>query len=64
VRGTLNGRWDEGCLTGPVILGTFQTFEGSAVIKSELIDRNGVRLDLVGGGFRGWMVAVRARRSA
>jgi integration host factor subunit beta len=37
--GTLNGRWDEGCLTGPVILGTFRTPEGFAVIKSELVDR-------------------------
>ena len=39
MRGTLNGRWDEGCLTGPVILGTFRTPEGFAVIKSELVDR-------------------------
>jgi hypothetical protein len=30
-------------LTGPVILGTFQTFEGFAVIKSELIDRISVQ---------------------
>ena len=29
----------EGCLTGPVILGTFRTPEGFAVIKSELVDR-------------------------
>ena len=29
----------EGCLTGPVILGTFRTSEGFAVIKSELVDR-------------------------
>jgi integration host factor subunit beta len=29
----------EGCLTGPVILGTFRTSEGFAVIKSELIDQ-------------------------
>ena len=43
MRGTLNGRWDEGCLTGPVILGTFQTFEGFTVIKSELIDRISVQ---------------------
>jgi integration host factor subunit beta len=43
VRGTLNGRWDEGCLTGPVILGTFRTPEGFAVIKSELIDRISVQ---------------------
>ena len=35
--------WDEGCLTGPVILGTFQTLEGFAVIKSELIDRISVQ---------------------
>jgi integration host factor subunit beta len=40
---TLNGRWDEGCLTGPVILGTFRTPEGFAVIKSELIDRISVQ---------------------
>jgi hypothetical protein len=30
-------------LTGPVILGTLQTFEGFAVIKSELIDRISVQ---------------------
>jgi hypothetical protein len=30
-------------LTGPVILGTFRTFEGFAVIKSELIDRISVQ---------------------
>ena len=30
-------------MTGPVILGTFQTFEGFAVIKSELIDRISVQ---------------------
>jgi integration host factor subunit beta len=30
-------------LTDPVILGTFQTFEGFAVIKSELIDRISVQ---------------------
>jgi integration host factor subunit beta len=30
-------------LTGPVILGTFQTLEGFAVIKSELIDRISVQ---------------------
>ena len=40
---TLNGRWDEGCLTGSVILGTFRTPEGFAVIKSELIDRISVQ---------------------
>ena len=39
MRGTLNGRWDEGCLTGPVIPGTFGTPKGFAVIKSELVDR-------------------------
>ena len=39
----LNGRWDEGCLTGPVILGTFRTPEGFAVIKSELVDRISVQ---------------------
>jgi integration host factor subunit beta len=43
VRGTLNGRWDEGCLTGPVILGTFRILEGFAVIKSELVDRISVQ---------------------
>ena len=30
-------------MTGPVILGTFQTLEGFAVIKSELIDRISVQ---------------------
>jgi integration host factor subunit beta len=30
-------------LTGPAILGTFQTFGGFAVIKSELIDRISVQ---------------------
>ena len=39
----MNGRWDEGCLTGPVILGTFRTPEGFAVIKSELVDRISVQ---------------------
>jgi integration host factor subunit beta len=29
----------EGCLTGPVILGTFRTPSGFAVIKTELVDR-------------------------
>ena len=43
VRGTLNGRWDEGCLTCLAILGTFRTAEGFAVIKSELVDRISVQ---------------------
>ena len=38
-RGTLNGRWDDGRLTGPAILATFRTPEGFTVIKSELVDR-------------------------
>jgi Bacterial DNA-binding protein len=43
VRGTLNGRWDEGCSTGPVIPGIFGTPEGFAVIKSELDGRISVQ---------------------
>jgi Bacterial DNA-binding protein len=38
-RGTLNGRWDKGCLTCLAILATFRTAEGITVIKSELVDR-------------------------
>ena len=34
---------DRYCLTSPVILGTFRTPEGFAVIKSELIDRISVQ---------------------
>ena len=43
LRGTLNGRWDEGCLTGLTILATFRTAEGFTVIKSELVDRISVQ---------------------
>jgi integration host factor subunit beta len=43
LRGTLNGRWDEGCLTCLAILATFRTAEGFAVIKSELVDRISVQ---------------------
>jgi hypothetical protein len=50
VRGTLNGRWDEGCLTGPVILGTFRTPEGFVVIKSELVDRISIQNPISIGG--------------
>jgi hypothetical protein len=43
LRGTLNGRWDEGCLTCLTILATFRAAEGFAVIKSELVDRISVQ---------------------